>query len=104
VRGGIGGEALRSLYSTAWARLYLARAEPLGLASLEVQACGSPVVVADEGGLPETIDPELTGFAVAREPAAAAAALDRLDDPAMRATMSAAAATHGQGFAWGRSG
>jgi glycosyltransferase involved in cell wall biosynthesis len=64
----------------------------LGLASLESQACGTPVIVADEGGLPETIEPDRTGFAVRRNPAAAAAALRLLAEPAIRPAMSSAAA------------
>ena len=38
--------------------------EPFGLVSLEAQAVGRPVVVLDEGGLPETLAPGRTGFAV----------------------------------------
>jgi len=72
VRVGVTDEELRDLYQGAVATLYLAREEPFGLASLEAQACGSPVVVADEGGLPETMVSGQTGWAVAREDARAA--------------------------------
>lgn len=39
--------------------------EALGLTSLEAQASGVPVVVADAGGLPETVSPGRSGFVFA---------------------------------------
>ena len=104
LRVGIGDDELRTLYSTAFATLYLARSEPLGLASLEAQACGCPVVVADEGGLPETIVVGRTGLAVRRDAGAAAVALDELEEPNRRQAISAAAAAHGAAATWARSG
>jgi len=38
--------------------------EPLGLAPLEAAAAGRPVVVAGIGGLPETVDPDVTGYII----------------------------------------
>lgn len=92
VRIGVTDQQLRDAYQQALATLYLARAEPLGLASLESQACGTPVVVADEGGLPDTVTHGATGFVVPRTVAAAAAALDHLARPEVRMAMSRAAA------------
>lgn len=103
VRTEISDGDLRTAYQQAFATLYLARDEPFGLASLEAQACGSPVVVADEGGLPETIDAGATGWAVPREPAAAAACLDRLEDPWTRAAFAERAAARGAGCSWAQS-
>jgi len=103
VRTAISDAELHELYATAHALLYLSKREPLGLVALEAQACGVPVVVADDGGIPETMVEGETGFAVPRDPAAAAAALDRLDDPALRARMGDAAAAHGATFTWERS-
>jgi glycosyltransferase involved in cell wall biosynthesis len=103
LRIGISDAELVAAYDGAHAVLYLARAEPLGLVSLEAQSRGVPVIVADEGGLPETIARDVSGFAVPREPAAAAAALRRLDDPATRAAMAAAAREHAAAFTWRRS-
>lgn len=100
IRIGVTDQELVHLYRHAHATLYLAAAEPLGLVSLEAQACGSPVLVADEGGLPETLRNGVTGFAVPRDPAAVAAALQRLDDPTRRARMSQAAAQHGTAASW----
>lgn len=36
--------------------------EPFGLTSIEAQACGTPVVCINEGGVPETINPNNTGL------------------------------------------
>jgi glycosyltransferase involved in cell wall biosynthesis len=104
IRTRISDDELRALYQTAQATLYLAEAEPLGLASLEAQACGCPVVVADEGGLPETVVAGRTGFVVSRDPSAAGRALDALDDQTSRRTMAHAAAEHGRRASWRRSG
>jgi glycosyltransferase involved in cell wall biosynthesis len=104
IRTRISDDDLRTLYQTAQATLYLAQGEPLGLASLEAQACGCPVVVADEGGLPETVLAGRTGFVVARDPCAAARALDALADPRSRQAMARSAAEHGRGASWRRSG
>jgi glycosyltransferase involved in cell wall biosynthesis len=103
VRIGITDAELADTYSNAWVTLYLAREEPLGLASLEAQASGSPVVVAADGGLVETVQGGVTGLAVAREVGAVAGALDALDDESRRTTMSVAAARRGAGFTWDRS-
>jgi glycosyltransferase involved in cell wall biosynthesis len=104
VRTRISDNELRTLYQTAHATLYLAEGEPLGLVSLEAQACGCPVIVADEGGLPETVVPGRSGFVVTRDPRAAGRALDALDDQTVRQAMARAAAEHGRGASWRRSG
>ena len=36
--------------------------EPLNLVSMEAQACGTPVIVTRDGGLPETVNHGVTGF------------------------------------------
>jgi glycosyltransferase involved in cell wall biosynthesis len=51
---GVSDEALVDAYQSAAVTLYLAKAEPFGLVSVEAQACGSTMVLVDEGGLPET--------------------------------------------------
>ncbi|HZO36457.1 MAG TPA: glycosyltransferase family 4 protein [Solirubrobacteraceae bacterium] len=104
VRVAISDEELRQCLRSAHAVMYLAREEPFGLVALEAQACGTPVVVSDEGGLPETLLTERTGYAVARNAEAAAQALDRLDDPARRAELSAGAAEFAAGQTWERAG
>ncbi len=90
VRFAITDEELIQAYRGALATLYLSRAEPLGLVSLESQACGTPVVVAAEGGLPSTVDDDVSGWAVPRDGAAAGARLRDLT-PSRRLVMGAAA-------------
>ncbi len=49
--------------------------EPFGLVSLEAQAVGRPVVVVNEGGLPETVLPDATGIVADPDPEPLAQAL-----------------------------
>jgi glycosyltransferase involved in cell wall biosynthesis len=100
IRIGVSDTELRDFYRSAIATLYLSVAEPYGLVSLEAQACGSPVVVSDQGGLPETVLDGRTGWIVPRDAAIVAGRLDRLDDARLRADMVAAAARHGGSFSW----
>jgi glycosyltransferase involved in cell wall biosynthesis len=104
IRVGVTDAELRDLYHGAAATLYLAREEPLGLVSMEAQACGSPVIVSDEGGLPETMIHGETGWAVSREDSAGAArALDALRDPAIAGAISERAIAHARAQTWARS-
>jgi len=66
IRTGVSDAELVSLYRSAAITLYLARGEPFGLASIESQACGTPVIVSDDGGLPETLVDGRTGWTVPR--------------------------------------
>ena len=100
VRTAITDEELIGLYRAAFATLYLATAEPLGLVSIEAQACGSPVIVSDEGGLPETVAAGRTGLVVSRDARAAARALHSLTEDGVRARMSRAAASLLNGHSW----
>jgi glycosyltransferase involved in cell wall biosynthesis len=63
------------------------------MSSLEMQACGLPVIASDLQGVPETIEPCVTGVVVrAGDADALAAAIARLvDAPEIRDRMSAAA-------------
>jgi glycosyltransferase involved in cell wall biosynthesis len=92
VRIGVPDAELVELYRHAYATLYLARAEPLGLVSLESQACGTPVIVSAEGGLAGTVDEGVTGFRVARDATAAAGRLADMAAGDRQRWMSAACA------------
>jgi glycosyltransferase involved in cell wall biosynthesis len=81
--------------------------EGFGMPVLEAMACGTPAVVSNSGGMPELVDPGVTGFVVPPgDHAALANALGHLlDDAELRAQMGAAshqrAATR---YAWGAIG
>ena len=100
IKVAISDAELRDLYATATATVYLAEREPLGLVSLEAQAQGCPVIVAAEGGLPETIVEGVTGWSAPREAAAVASLVNRLADGAVRNRMSAAARDHARAWSW----
>jgi glycosyltransferase involved in cell wall biosynthesis len=104
VRIGVNDADLAALYAAALATLYLARAEPFGLASIESQACGTPVIVADDGGLPETVTDPTVGLVSPRRPDAVAAVLQALAaDPADRRERAARARRAASGWTWERS-
>ena len=102
VRVAISDSALVSAYRRAQATLYLAREEPFGLASLEAQACASPVIVTAAGGLPETLRHGETGWAVPRDASAVAAQLDLLDNPELRRRIARSAAARAADASWAR--
>jgi glycosyltransferase involved in cell wall biosynthesis len=62
------GNAVGLLFPIAWR-------EPFGLAMIEAMACGTPVLAMRNGSVPEVVDEGVTGFIVANEAEAAAAAL-----------------------------
>ena len=93
VRVGVSDGDLRDLYRGAFATVQMGAAEPLGLASMEAQACGSPVVVAAEGGLPETIRGRQDRMGGRRDPATVADRLNALGDAALRDRIGSAAAS-----------
>lgn len=84
IKVAVSDSELAELYRSAFVTLYLARAEPLGLASLESQACGTPVIVADEGGLGGTVVDSVTGYRVRRQAEAVAERLAKLGRGALR--------------------
>jgi glycosyltransferase involved in cell wall biosynthesis len=100
IQVGISDGELADRYARAQATLYLAAHEPFGLASLEAQAAGSPVIVAAEGGLPETVG---GGWAVPRDPTAVAARLGELERGGVREQMAAAARAHASEMTWEQS-
>lgn len=80
---------LISLLSRATAMLYTSRLEPFGLAPLEANACGTPVIALPEGGVRETIVHGENGLLVsnARPETIAAAVSTILQDPELAARL-----------------
>ena len=78
----ISDDALVDVLNRARVMVYAPRLEPFGLAPLEANACGVPVVAVAEGGVRETVVDGVTGLLVPNDPAAMAAAVTRLlQDP-----------------------
>jgi glycosyltransferase involved in cell wall biosynthesis len=75
--------------------------EMFGMAAVEAQACGKPVVASDHGGLRETVPPEV-GFRFRNGSASDLA--DKLGrllmDPGLRARFAEAARTNATKYAW----
>ena len=64
-RGPLGGEARTKALGSALALLHLVNFdEPFGLSVVEALACGTPVIAANRGSMPELIDHGVTGFLV----------------------------------------
>lgn len=80
--------------------------ESFGLVALEAQACGTPVVATNVGGLPLAVDDGVSGLLVdGHDPLHWADVLGRvLDDDALRFALAVAASRHAANFSWSRTG
>ncbi len=76
--------------------------ESFGLVAIEAQACGTPVVAANVGGLPTAVVDGETGVLVeGHNPGDYAHVIGRLlDDEVTRDAMSRAGAEHARQFGW----
>ncbi len=82
---------LRALVQRARVVAVGAVREPFGLVAVEAQAAGRPVVVVDEGGLPETVTAGESGLVTPVEPAAFGEAVARVwEDRKLERRMGAA--------------
>jgi glycosyltransferase involved in cell wall biosynthesis len=102
--GFLTGESLATAYASADIFLFPSDTESFGSVTLEAMASGLPAVAADATGSRCLVDHGLTGFLAAPgDGAAFAAALARLAaDPALRASMGAAARERSLAFSWDR--
>lgn len=71
-------DAVVDILNRAWAMLYAPRLEPFGLAPLEANACGAPVVAVAEGGPRETVLNGINGLLVDGEAEAIGQAVNRI--------------------------
>ncbi|MGH2692923.1 MAG: glycosyltransferase [Actinomycetota bacterium] len=95
-------EGLPWLYSAADVLIMPSWTESFGLAALEAQACGTPVVAADVGGLRHVVRDGAGGFLVdGRDPRAYAdRALRVLTSAELAAQLSRRAVSHAAAFPW----
>lgn len=79
--------------------------ESFGLVGLEAQACGTPVLAHQVGGLTRAVDPERSGRWVADlDPESWSEALLAIaDDPAAWTALGASSVAHAAGFSWSAS-
>ena len=93
---------LADFYAAADVVLVPSRSESFGLVALEAQACGTPVVAAEVGGLRYVVEDGKTGFLVeGHDPGDHAdRLLQILRDPALAASMGAEAARQALRFTW----
>lgn len=96
--------ALRQVYRASDLVAVPSRNESFGLVALEAQACGTPVVAAEVGGLPMAVAHEESGLLVPGHETGAWVEAIRavLFRPGLRAMLSEGAVRHAQGFSWER--
>ncbi|MGH8907390.1 MAG: glycosyltransferase [Egibacteraceae bacterium] len=94
---------LAALYRAADAVVMPSRSESFGLVALEAQACGTPVVAADVGGLRHVMSGGGGALVEGHDPDAyAAALLPYLCDARARAAAGQAGRRHAANFTWER--
>jgi D-inositol-3-phosphate glycosyltransferase len=93
---------LPDFYRAADLLIMPSRSESFGLAAVEAQACGLPVVAARVGGLAYTVADSESGLLVdGRDPGSFAAAMTAiLDHPAFTASLSTGAVRYAERFSW----
>jgi len=97
-------DALAEVYQASDVVVVPSHSESFGLVALEAQACGTPVVAANVGGLGVAVRDGVTGLLVAshRTQDWADALTTVVDDPGRRQQLAAAAPAHAAQFSWDR--
>ncbi|MGB7979979.1 MAG: D-inositol-3-phosphate glycosyltransferase [Candidatus Nanopelagicales bacterium] len=93
---------LRQRYAAADVVVVPSHSESFGLVAVEAQACGTPVLAADVGGLPMAVASGVSGLLVdGHDPGTWAGALHRvLGDDTLRARLAAGARGHASTLSW----
>ena len=99
-----GRARLRTHYVAADVVAVPSHSESFGLVAVEAQACGTPVVAADVGGLPMAVADGRSGLLVqGHAPDTWAEALQRvLSDDSLRARLAMGARPHAESLSWDR--
>lgn len=92
-------DALRALYSDAYAFIFPSDYEGFGLPILEAMACGCPAVVANRSSFPEVAG-DAALLAQEQTPEAYATLMARLEDSAFRGSLVAAGRARAGQFDW----
>jgi glycosyltransferase involved in cell wall biosynthesis len=102
--GAVADERLPRLYNAADVFVMpTAELEMFGMAAVEAEACGTPVVASDHGGLRETVPAKCGArFPPGDAAALAEAVLNLLEDEALRKTCGENARAHALRFSWSR--
>src|SRR5207244_1408501 len=101
--GAVEESRLRAVYNLADVFVMPTRkSEMFGMAAVEAQACGKPVIASDHGGLQEVV-PEDCGarFPVGNAEKLADEIEKLIDDPSLYASCSANALRNAAKYAWG---
>jgi D-inositol-3-phosphate glycosyltransferase len=98
------GADLATVYRAADAVAVPSHNESFGLVALEAQACGTPVVAAEVGGLPVAVAHDKSGLLVpGHDPDRWAGALGMVGlNPRLRARLAEGALAHARRFSWER--
>jgi D-inositol-3-phosphate glycosyltransferase len=98
----VGQDRLADWYRAASVLVMPSHSESFGLVAVEAQACGTPVIAAEVGGLPVAVRDGVSGILVpGHVPADYARALYSFAaDPTRSARMSEAALGHARSFGW----
>ncbi|MEI6690453.1 MAG: glycosyltransferase family 4 protein [bacterium] len=78
VKVGVSDQELIYAYQTALVTLVTALREPFGLSAAESQACGTPVVATNEGGVREIVQDGISGYLTEDSPKTIAHALSAI--------------------------
>jgi D-inositol-3-phosphate glycosyltransferase len=97
-------DSLATVYRAADALVMPSRSESFGLAALEAQACGTPVVATPVGGLPQAVDDGVSGLLTeGHAPDQIAAAIGRIiTDPGLAARLGRGGIAHAGNHSWDR--